>query len=59
MGALVSLLPSKVSAREVRPPPVGPRRISLRPGLLALLVGSVSDSRAPSVDDPAEVTRFY
>lgn len=55
MGVLVSLLPNKVSAREVRPPPAGPRRISLRAGLLGLLlVGSIFDSSAPSLDDPAE-----
>jgi len=53
MGAVFSLLPNKVSAREVRPPPVGPRRISLRPGWLAL-----SDSSGGFPDDPAQVTGF-
>ena len=56
MGVLVSLLPNKVCAREVLPPPAGPRRISLKLDWLEpLRVRSLSDS----LDDPVKVTSVY
>ena len=52
-GAFVSLLPNKVLSKVVRPPPAGPMRISLKPGLLLGL------PKSPSLDDPIEGICFF